>query len=236
MSEDIQAIIENDLKVSTKKGAFSTPGEITNHVNLILDADYSTRRISQELQDLGWQQCGSNRARRKGKPEGFYYKKTTKRKALLVRNSKSNSSPEPEPQKSDDGESLANIDRRFKVARADKERALADTRKVETKTAKHKSEHLKLQLAKERYEYISISDVKRDWEVALNDLKIELYNLPAKYASRWASIDSESQIHDEFEAELFTLCRRLATKGEEAVNPDSEKVEKTNTEFDGNNI
>ncbi len=75
MSEHISEILQRDLVTSSKRGDFSTPKEITKHVNILLDSAYSTRRISVELQDLGWQQCGNSRTKRNGKTCGYYFKK-----------------------------------------------------------------------------------------------------------------------------------------------------------------
>ena len=131
MSELIHEILNRDLAISTKRGDFSTPTEITSHLNALLEASYSTKKISLELQSMGWKPCGTSRARRRGKPQGYYFRHDRKNKALLQSNAKSL----PRKSNGDEAETLASVDHRFRVARADKERALANTRKVETTTA-----------------------------------------------------------------------------------------------------
>ena len=151
MSEHISEILQRDLVVSTKRWAFSTPAEITEHVNALLNAEYSTRRISVELQSLGWQQCGSNRAKRNGRTCGYYFKGNRKGKSLLSPIANTQSKSQSKEASSED-ETLASIDRRFKQARASKEQNLSDIRKVEIKTAAHRETHLRLQFEKERKE------------------------------------------------------------------------------------
>ena len=223
MSEHISEILQRDLVVSTKRGEFSTPAEITEHVNALLDADYSTRRISVELQSLGWQRCGSNRAKRNGRTCGYYFKGNRKGKALLspIANTQSKSKSK---EASSEDESLASIDRRFKHARASKEQNLSDIRKVEVKTASHRETHLRLQFEKERKELIPIEEVTKGWETALVTLKNELYALPLKLSGRFASLNDEGKIHDDFIQELDNMCNRLNRAEEEATVAEKDRL------------
>ena len=220
MSEQITEIIQRDLVVSKKQGIFSTPAEITSHINNLLQADYSKIRISQEIKTLGWQICGVNRSRRDGKTCGYYFRNDRTHKALLKpKKSKSQSS-----QKSDEDETLAAIDRRYKQARASKEKNLSDIREVEVKTASHREMHLRISYEKERKELLSVAEVKRSWETALINLKNGLYSLPLKLSARFASLDDEVEIHDDFVKELDVLCRRLCDAEEDATMPEGDRL------------
>ena len=217
MSEQITEILLRDLSVSTKQGIFSTPAEITAHINSLLQADYSKIRISQEIKSLGWQVCGVNRSRRNGKTCGYYFRNDRTKKALLEPKKSNSKSQSQSSQSSAEDETLAAIDRRFKHARASKEQNLSDIRKVEVKTASHRETHLRLQFEKERKELIPIEEVTRGWEAALVTLKIELYALPLKLSARFASLNDEGKIHDDFIQELDNMCNRLNRAEEEAT-------------------
>ena len=125
---------------------------------------------------------------------------------------------------------MASIDRRFKLARADKERALAETRRVETETARHRSEHLRLQFARERKEYILLADAVREWNESLNALKINLYTIPDKFSTRWASLDDDLIIHEELKSELDRLFNSLAERSEALGKSEYEKLDEPETQ------
>lgn len=225
--DEIQDVILRDLKVSSKRGAFSTPREIMQHINSQLNSDFSVKRIAMSLKEVGWTPCGKNRARRNGSPCGFYYKSSTKRKALISAESKRKQSKRNQRQRQSDAssdESLVAIDKRYKIARANKEEHLAAIREAETETARTKAQNERIELAKKQGEYVLAADVKRDWLEALNTLKIALYHLPENLAARWASIHDEKIIHDEFVGELDSICRQLAERGEKAVDPTETEI------------
>ena len=166
MNEEISEILNRDLLVSTERGIFSNPSEITQHVNALLDSSYSTRTISVELQEIGWQKCGTSRAKRNNKAHCYYWKQNRQSKALLSPSASGNTQSEPQS-KSNEEESLAAIDRRFKIGRANKEISLSKTREIESKSAEHREKHLELELQKERRELISVDKVSRYWNEAI---------------------------------------------------------------------
>ena len=86
INEDISQILNRDLLVSTKRGVFSSPSEICQHVNNLLDASFSSRAISVELQEIGWQRCGSSRAKRKidNRASAYIGSKIDSRKHCLI--------------------------------------------------------------------------------------------------------------------------------------------------------
>ena len=225
--EEIAYILQRDLIISAKRGIFSNPSEITAHVNNLLDASFSSRAISVELQEIGWQRCGSSRAKRKhdNKSAAYYWKENRQSKALLLPSAKTNTQSEPQS-KGDpsEGESLSEIDKTFKIARRDKEENLASIRKVEVSTSKVKRDHLEISLAKERSELISKVEVQRVWERAIVYIKTNLYTLPERFSQRWASEESEEKIYEEFIKELDALLNRFASDGERIItqNEDTE--------------
>ena len=223
INEEITKILNRDLVVSTERGVFSSPSEITQHVNALLDASYSTRTISAELQEIGWKKCGTSRAKRKidNRAQCYYWKQNRKQKALL--NPSANTNTQSNDTSSEDGESLASINRRFLASRADKEKSLSKTRETETESAKHKSEHLRIELETKRGELISKAEVKRVWERAIVYMKTNLYTLPERFSQRWASESDSEKIYDEFIKELDALLNRFAQDGERVVTGENEK-------------
>ena len=119
------------------------------------------------------------------------------------------------------------ISAEFQQARRDKERALANTRKIETLTAGHRETHLKLQYQIERKEYISVSEVSRGWQEAVNVLKTNLYTLPTMYSSRFASMSDDTQIQEDMTDALDRICRRLADAENDVVSPNQDEIYKT---------
>ena len=221
INEHISEILKRDLIESTKRGVFSSPSEITAHGNASLEASYSTRTISVELQEIGWQKCGTSRAKRKhdNRASCYYWKQNRKQKALLTPSAQS----QPDSSENEDGESLASINKRFRAAQADKERSLASTRSVETKSATHREKHLRLALERDRGELIEISEVQRVWNEALVYIKTGLYTLPSRFSERWASETDDGVIYDELVAELDFLCNKFAQEGEKVVTQNDEK-------------
>ena len=226
MSEQITEILQRALVVSTTRWAFSTPAEITEHVNTLLDSAYSRKVVADFMKVCGWQGCGTSRAKRNKRACGYYFKNDRKNKALLEpKNSKSQSHSTNQSSADDESETLAAIDRRFRRARASKEQNLSDIRKVEVKTASHREIHLRLSYEKERKELLSVAEVKRSWETALINLKNGLYSLPLKLSARFASCESEVEIHDDFIKELDALCERLCRAEKEATVPEKDRLE-----------
>ena len=230
MTEEIQAVLEKDILVSRERGAFSTPTEIQNHLNLKLDSAYSTKAIAECLKHLGWQVSGKRRIKRKGKACNFYHRQgDIESKALLSPSANSNDQSETQSSRnSSEGESLSEIDKSFKVARRDKEENLASIRKVEISTSRVKRDHLEIQLAQERAELISKVEVQRVWDASLVYMKTNLYTLPERFSQRWASEGSEEKIYDEFIKELDALLDRFASDGERAVTQENEDTETEN--------
>ena len=222
INEEISEILNRDLIVSTERGFFSSPSEITQHVNALLDASYSTRAISTELQEIGWQRCGSSRAKRKhdNKSAAYYWKENRQSKALLLPSTKTQSNS---ASSEDEDESLASIDRRFKIGRANKEISLSKTREIESKSAKHREKHLELELQKERRELISVEKVSRYWNEAIMYMRNSLYELPMKFSDRWASEVDGGVIHDELIKELDIMCRKWSDQGEKAISQDEDE-------------
>ena len=239
INEEISEILNRDLTVSTERGIFSAPSEITQHVNSLLDAAYSTRTISAELQEIGWQKCGTSRAKRKhdNRAQCYYWKQNRKQKALLSPSAKTNTQSEPQSNDSphETQEPLSSIERRFRSARADKERSLASTRSVEVSTSKVKRDHLEIQLAKERGELISVEEVKRTWEAAIVYMKTNLYTLPERLSQRWASEESEDKIYEEFIKELDALLNRFASDGDRVIAGENEEDFATDESTDAEN-
>ena len=225
MNEQIQEILERDISASTDRRKFSTPAEIRDYVNLVLNAAYSTQAISKAIQGLGWELCGKSRIKR-NKVTCRYYRRKLEEDisawAYLSPTDEALCMEHNSPQEPTEKEDLKSINHRFLKSRADKERALSLTRAVETKTASHRESHLAIQLAKERREFVSIADVVRDWEISLTHLRISLYTMPNKFSARWASMDSESQIEDEMRHELDVICDRLAVAGQDVATDDED--------------
>ena len=230
MTEQVLQILERDVVASTDKTSFSTPREITDHVNSALQSAYSAKYIAESLKKLGWAVSVAP-IKRKGKTCRYYNKilgenisyaflKPTDEVRSMAHNS-------PQVTHADDEESLDSIEKRFKRGRADKEIALANTRKIETKTAGHRETHLKLQYEIERKEYISVSEVRRGWAEAVNLLKSNLYTLPNLYSSRFASCTSDVQIHDDMMSALDKICQRLADAENDVVSPNADEIYKT---------
>ena len=226
MTEEIKSILESNIIVSKKRGLFSTPSEITSHVNVCLVSAFSAKAIAECLKLLGWQVSGKKRVKRNGKACNFYFlDNDVHSKALL--SPSANTSTQSETQSKDTSsegeESLSSIDKRFRSARADKERHLASTRSVETNTAKHRSEHLRIELETKRGELISVEEVTRGWNEAAIALRTALYTMPLKYSSRWASEQSADVIEEEFTTELDNVLRKLVEAEEEAIKKENEK-------------
>ena len=224
MNEEISQILNRDLIVSNKRGVFSSPNEICKHVNTLLDASFSSRAISVELQEIGWQRCGSSRAKRKidNRASAYYWKENRQSKALLSPNAQS------QHKSAEDGESLSSINRRYRAAQADKERALASTRSVEVSTSKVKRDHLEISLARERNELISVDEVQRIWQASLVYIKQGLYTLPSRFSERWAGITNDQIISDELTTQIDALLTRFAQDGERVVTGENEDTETDN--------
>lgn len=230
MTEEIKSILESNIIVSKKRGLFSTPSEITSHVNVCLDSAFSAKAIAECLKLLGWQVSGKKRVKRNGKTCNFYHiDNDVHSKALLDPNAQTSTQSEPQSNNtSSEGESLSEIDKTFKIARRDKEENLASIREVEISTSKVKRDHLEISLAKERSELISKVEVQRVWERAIVYIKTNLYTLPERFSQRWASEGSEEKIYDEFIKELDALLDRFASDGERAVTQENEDTETEN--------
>ena len=225
MTEEIETILREEIIVSKKRGLFSTPTEVTRHVNLRLSSSYSTRAIAECLKLLDWQVSGKKRCKRKGKACNFYHRQgDIESKALLSPSAKTNAQSNSY---SSEGESLSSIDKRFKQARASKEQNLSDIRLIEVTTAKVRRDHLEIQLSKERKEFISLANVKRGWAEAVNNLKVNLFLLPNALASRFASLEDEDQIHDDLKLELEKICHRLADAENDTVSPTEDELYQT---------
>ena len=225
MTEEIQAILESDIIVSKKPGAFSTPTEIQNHLNQKLDSAYSTKAIAESLKLLGWKVSGKKRVKRQGKACNFYYRQgDIHSKALLSPNANSNDHSETQSnENSSEGESLSSINKRFRSAQADKEKSLSKTRETESKSATHRERHLELQLQKERRELISVEKVSRYWNEAIMYMRNSLYELPMKFSDRWASEVDGGIIHDELIKELDIMCRKWSEQGEKVISQDEDE-------------
>ena len=226
MTEEIKAILESDVIISRKRGVFSTPTEITNHLNRRLDSAYSSKFIAECLKSLGWQVSGKKRVKRNKRACNFYHLAgDIESKALL--SPKAHTKSKSSEASSEDGESLSSIDKRFKKARASKEQNLSDIRLIEVTTSKVRRDHLEIQLARERKEVISLADVRRGWAEAVNNLKVNLFLLPNALASRFASLEDEDQIHDDLKLELEKICHRLADAENDTVSPTEDELYKT---------
>ena len=147
--------------------------------------------------------------------------KIDNQKALLSPSAKTNTQSEPQS-KSNEVESLAAIDRRFKIGRANKEISLSKTREIESKSAEHREKHLELELQKERRELISVEKVSRYWNEAIMYMRNSLYELPMKFSDRWASETDGGIIHDELIKELDIMCRKWSEQGEKVISQDED--------------
>ena len=166
---------------------------------------------------------GKKRVKRNKRACNFYHLAgDIESKALLTPSAKTQSNSA-----SNEGESLSSIDKRFKLARASKEQNLSDIRKVEVTTSKVRRDHLEIQLARERKEFISPVDVRRGWAEAVNNLKVNLFLLPNALASRFASLEDEDQIHDDLKLELEKICHRLADAENDTVSPNEDELYQT---------
>ena len=217
MTEQILDVLRRDIVQSQDKKSFSTPAEITSYVNLILKSAYSSKVIAQSLKSLGWQ-CTKNPMKRDGKTCRYYFQEQldgTISFAYLKVNEEGacmdpTSRQDVNHADTAEGESLSSIDKRFKTARASKEQNLSDIRLVQVTTEQIRSEHIKIQLAKERKEYILVADAVREWNTALNFLKQSLFSLSDKLSTRFASLTDDDQIHSELNDELKKMCERLS--------------------------
>ena len=235
MNEQILDVLRRDIGISEDRKSFSTPSEICEWVNICLSASYSAIAISKSLKSLGWQ--GAKSPIKKVKVACRYYYKeldgaisfaylkpndeigtrmdsTTSRQELTYANTA-------------DDESLSAIDKRFKIARASKEQNLSDIRLVQVTTEQIRSEHIKIQLAKERKEYILVTDAVQEWNTALNFLKQSLFSLPDKLSTRFASLTDDEQIHEELKGELNQMCDRLSDAKDGALGENEDDLYKT---------
>ena len=227
MTEQIIDILNSDVIVSKKRGEFSTPSELTAHVNLKLDSAYSAKAIAESLKLLGWQVSGKKRVKRNGKACNFYFLAgDIESKALLSPSAKTDTQSEPQSKDtSSESESLSEIDKTFKIARRDKERNLSQIRHVEVSTSKVKRDHLEISLAKERGELISAEEVSRIWQASILYIKQGLYTLPSRFSERWASTTDDQVIFDELTSEIDALLNRFAQDGERAVTGNNEDTD-----------
>ena len=227
MTEEIKSILESNIIVSKKRGLFSTPSEITSHVNVCLDSAFSAKAIAECLKSLGWQVSGKKRVKRNGKACNFYFlANDIHSKALLSPSASANTQSETQSKgDSSDGESLSEIDKTFKIARRDKERNLSQIRHVEISTSKVKRDHLEIQLATERGDLISVEEVKRVWDASIVYIKQGLYTLPSRFSERWASTTDDQIIFDELTSEIDALLNRFARDGERAVTGENEDTD-----------
>ena len=227
MNEDITEILNRDLLGSKERGIFSNPSEITAHVNGLLDSSYSTRVISVELQEIGWQKCGTSRAKRKhdNRAQCYYWKENRQSKALLSPRANTNTHTKSKGDSSESGESISSINRRFRIWQAEKEKNLAQIRHVEISTSKVKRDHLQIQLAAERGELISAQEVKCVWDASIVYIKQGLYTLPSRFSERFASETDDQVIFDELTTEIDAILNRFARDGERAVTGENEDTE-----------
>ena len=219
MNEQIQEILERSIIKSQDKKLFSIPSEITAYVNMILESAYSSKVIAQCLKSIGWQ-CSKKPLKRDGKTCRYYFKENldgTKSFALLKPNDEIGNRMDSTSHQGlnhadtgEDDETLGSIERRFKLARASKEQNLSDIRLAQITTEQIRSEHIKIQLGKERKEYILVSDAINEWNTALNFLKQTLFSLPDRVSTRFASLQDDDQIHTELHHELTDMCERLS--------------------------
>ena len=233
-NEQIQEILERDIAASTDKKKFSTPAEIRDYVNLVLNAAYSTQAISKSIQDIGWSLCGKDRIKRNKVTCRFYHKNldgNIPAWAILNPTDEVSSMGHNSRQDTAEVESLKDVNFEFQQARRDKERALANTRKIETHTAAHREAHTKIQLARDRRDFISIADVVRDWNEALITLRQEIYAIPLKYSARWAGILDERIIESELKTEFDRLCTKLADAGNDVSGKGENELYKTQEEI-----
>lgn len=239
MNEQIIDALQRSIVASSDRKQFSTPAETRDYVNLILNAAYSTQAISKAIQSLGWELCGKDRIKR-NKVTCRYYKKRLDGDisawAFLSPTDEVIGMDHNLHQEPAEVESLKDIGYRLKKAQADKERALANTRKIETQTAAHREAHTKIQLARDRRDFVSIADVVRDWNEALITLRQEIYAIPLKYSARWAGILDERIIESELKTEFDRLCTKLADAGNDVSGIGEDELYKTKeriTKIDG---
>lgn len=232
MNEQILDVLRRDIVASTDKKQFSTPREVTDWINICLSASYSAKAIAENLKIMGWQ-CTKNPMKRDGKTCRYYHKQLDGDItvwALLDQTAdegqRMDSTPHQELPDADtaDDESLSSIDKRFKTARASKEQNLSDIRLVQVTTEQIRSEHIKIQLAKERKEYILVADAVREWNTALNFLKPSLFSLCDKLSTRFASLTDDEQIHSELKEELNQMCNRLADAKDGALGENQDDI------------
>ena len=214
-------MLRRDIVQSKDKKQFSTPAEITSYVNLILKSAYSAKVIAQSLKSLGWQ-CTKRPMKRDGKTCRYYFQENIEQLdgaisfALLKVNDEigicmdSTSHQGLNHADTVEDETLGSIERRFKLARASKEQNLSDIRLAQITTEQIRSEHIKIQLGKERKEYILVIDAINEWNTALNFLKQTLFSLPDKVSTRFASLQNDDQIYTELHQELTEMCERLS--------------------------
>ena len=229
MSESVIEIIKRDIIPSTDRRKFSAPRDVTNHVNELLSASYSAKKIGELMKHCGWYTCGNMRLKKHGKTSRFYHLDGEPNSlAFLMPTDIGRASMEPEPRQDlQSDETLDSISKRYRSAQADKERALANTRKIETQTAGHRETHLKLQYEIERKEYMAVSEVSRGWQEAVNLLRSNLYTLPTMYSSRFASMSDDTKIHEEMTIALDKICQRLADAENDVVSPNQDEIYKT---------
>ena len=87
-----------------------------------------------------------------------------------------------------------------------------------------RSDHIAIQLAIERKEYIAVADAVREWETSLNFLKQTLMLLPNKLSGRFAGETDDKKINDEFTDELDRMCNRLADAKDGALGENQDDI------------
>ena len=220
----IADVIQRDALVSTEANKFSNPTEILAHVNKELDADFTSRHLSRELQRLGWTPS-MRMVKRNGRNARYYYFKSKNKKLLIA------------PRKGgelsvDDGtesQSLAEIDRDFKLARAQKEAAIAKIRQEEAKTAERRRQHEVWQFERDEGKYIETDIHLGFFEHLIATIRTNFQTIPLKYHARWASITDENELRIDVENALNEILDRLSKGG---VVYDSEKKEFVNREIE----
>ena len=95
--------------------------------------------------------------------------------------------------------------------------------KLKGESAKHKSEHLRIELETKRGELISKAEVKRVWEASLVYIKQGLYTLPSRFSERFASETNDQVIFDELTTEIDALLTRFAQDGERVITGKNEE-------------
>ena len=133
MSESVIEIIKRDIIPSTDRRKFSTPRDVTNHVNELLSASYSAKKIGELMKICGWYTCGNMRLKKHGKTSRFYHLDGDPKSLAFLMPTDSGRASSMGPELHQDlqsDETLDAISKRYKRAQADKERALANTRKI----------------------------------------------------------------------------------------------------------